>query len=1815
MAAPSAKFLERLASVYGVSPDSVRYQDPGNPWQQRPELGAAAGGGMAQAGISPSIQRQLARQAPMAPSAASLQVAEPANDDPWLASIGKSVAHGFGSVWTGLGTAVGAATGWEGLADVSMRGQNYLDRHLADDSPEWYDRLAHGVGSMLGFILPGAGGYALGAKAGGAIAGRLLAGRAVGRAVQAIATATGATTGGVIESAVEMAEREQEILREGGTLEEAFNESKKIFNTGLIPTVALNLPLFHPARRLAQVALEAGSESLQEAAQFGIQQWARGVPLRDILRDPELRWAAGIGGIVGGGTKAAVGGRGYLAPVGEREQAAPTETPEPARSQHRAAQGLSEGGLTLDEVQAEMERFEQDQIAQRERKRLRAGAPGRSGGELVEDYRAPAPTQTMQGPAELGRSGGVAVSDPRLEHLMGMVPDMSDDALAGLYTNWQQAQYDPQEQAEYYQFGQIIEQELRARTQQTQQQIEQKKREAAEAIGRPAYAPPQLERGRPESPILQGASEAPGGPQETTSPPTPTGPAPGEISRDRFSQTFSEVFPGRQPPESEADLRQVESELGSMAQAMRAEGASATEVEDLRAQVSARIGQQAAPVVRLQQTARDRARRRELARRALLERRAERQGRTMREPEPETREEPLPPEATEGPPISPPPEIRRYEDLSVDQAASYRASLYAGAERAAAENIETKQARQARRIAAAPTKRAKAKERFRPYSQTTSPGQEWTGLMRRMYDFEEKYLKAHGAEKYREMISKSENLVNQMNEERAEKRGMMTAHTLEYAAPADQSVVIKVRTSKSKKEYTLLKKQGRDVYLGVGLGGLQKVIDKFSTVRQNMGTRDIDTDIPAMQRWHTRDEASRRQLRQRWRNPREAYESYYTHALDDLHSARKRSDEAAREYLGVKLQDRSLQDDWTRLMRLARAAPGIAADFINRKVQSFQMDKVVGDGLKTILHDPKYNIPARARQFDYYLRAKSIIETWRAKGPDAVDATLLQEARDIVAKTEAKEESQHWDEAAKRVTEFQNNVLAYVRDAGVLDSATYDQVVDMYRRFAPLHALNEVDVYGRRIGTGPQWLSPLKHRGEIKGGQAMAGEIETIVANTFYLVNLAHEGNAKLKLAELIEETEFERIEQGGDPEQWRLGQQIDPKMHPLFKEKQELQRAAGATRRSAKKALKNHTTLTNEEIDDVLDLTGYSKAEADVIKKLWAISAYQGHGVMSFMRRGKLQYYEVDSDVYDFFAQTAPGEHVAIQRFVSQTTKMLRAGVIIGPEFQQRNLLRDAWTALVQSTNLVRVDQGLPKALQDLVTVIPRLGRGFADAVNKTERYDRWVISGGPMAQMVATDMTNLESLVNEMLQTSTAAGRIKLVAKHPIAALQAVASFSELGTRLAVHDKAFNELLVAGKSRRESLLLAGLESRESTIDFARRGRWMPQIAPLFAFANPNVQGFDRTLRVLVSGNVQGKKYHWMKALLFITLPSLALWRENHDKDWYKRIQRWEKNLFWHIDLDGNGENILRLPKPFEIGMLFGSLFERIADELAKDDPKAVESWIQDFAVTTMPLDVSSFVPMFTASVEYATGKSFWHWDDQVKGSLKDELPWRQYTEATSATSKWLARSYFGTKLRLNPIKFDNWLRGSFGGAARWFTAMTDEALYVSGAMDRKERPAAKKIGPIPVDLPLTRALLVKLPARYTRYAADFYDYLEESSAAANTYNKVKDEGNLQDVDKLLADYGFWVALHPVMADAAQSISAVSATIKTVEADYADAYTPEEQRKALDQLYRDRNHIIQTVVEEVERLRMTRDHWLDRELSKARARLSLEIARRKRNG
>lgn len=388
------------------------------------------------------------------------------------------------------------------------------------------------------------------------------------------------------------------------------------------------------------------------------------------------------------------------------------------------------------------------------------------------------------------------------------------------------------------------------------------------------------------------------------------------------------------------------------------------------------------------------------------------------------------------------------------------------------------------------------------------------------------------------------------------------------------------------------------------------------------------------------------------------------------------------------------------------------------------------------------------------------------------------------------------------------------------------------------------------------------------------------------------------------------------------------------------------------------------------------------------------------------------------------------VVKILSYPASWLRAGATLSPEFILRNPVRDMIGASIYSKH-------------GFIPVVDTF-KGLALFLKKGELYWDYMKSGAAHAAMVSLDRDYLGGQLRDIMSRDSKA--TKLI-KNPLELLRAMSEATEMATRLAEYDNARkgytglgNRLF--GKDRKPlTAREAALESRDITLDFSRRGTHTKRLNQITAFFNATLQGADKMARAFK----EDPRGMTVKTMLYITLPSVLLWYMNKDDERYQELPQWEKDTFWIIP---GKENMYRIPKPFEAGVLFGTSFERMLQYFddAKNNRKSVG--FKGYGERVMDSLAPGLIPTGAIPVlEYMTNYSFFRQRSIIPQS-QENLPARlQYGANSSEVAK-----FVGDKINVSPYMVDNTIRGLGGGLAGLGLSAIDAA---TGA---KENNASKK-------------------------------------------------------------------------------------------------------------------------------------------------------------
>ena len=365
-----------------------------------------------------------------------------------------------------------------------------------------------------------------------------------------------------------------------------------------------------------------------------------------------------------------------------------------------------------------------------------------------------------------------------------------------------------------------------------------------------------------------------------------------------------------------------------------------------------------------------------------------------------------------------------------------------------------------------------------------------------------------------------------------------------------------------------------------------------------------------------------------------------------------------------------------------------------------------------------------------------------------------------------------------------------------------------------------------------------------------------------------------------------------------------------------------------------------------------------------------------------------------------------------------------------------------------------------------------------------------------------------------------------------------------------------------------AALASREISTDFAMRGsaeatRWLAIAVP---FLNARVQGLYRVKRqfdrkdLAVSYALRG---------MALAGATLALYAYNRDDDRYKELPEDIKDLYW-VFFTGTGEDeYFLLPKPFESGMLFATIPERMMEYAREENGEEFADALLWMFLQTFNMDMTPQV--FQPWQDLAANKNFTG-APIVPNYLKNVEPTEQYTYYTSEAVIAAAQA-----AGMSPIKMEYVLRGYLGTLGTYGIAAAD--AMITATVDPEtarfgERPSR---GDTWRENIVVKALIDPLvnegPPRRTKYKTDLWEMIREAEKVAQTV-ALHERRNIEQIETYLNDPEKMVqyGTDPILNGARLQMNEIRVKMDLIRGAPPEEYNADEKRQMIWELTREAN-------------------------------------------
>ena len=733
--------------------------------------------------------------------------------------------------------------------------------------------------------------------------------------------------------------------------------------------------------------------------------------------------------------------------------------------------------------------------------------------------------------------------------------------------------------------------------------------------------------------------------------------------------------------------------------------------------------------------------------------------------------------------------------------------------------------------------------------------------------------------------------------------------------------------------------------------------------------------------------------------------------------------------------------------QLLNGVRGTIESFVERGALDFKTNLVVGPSLKQIFKDNKINTIGLYKDFVRYGISKRAIEK---------NAQKLETGVNIQAAKKFVKENPQFEKSFRDVVKVSELALKQLLDAGVITKEVYQAALKANKDFVPFFRDFLEDAGSGNFSKNVR--NPLKF---FKGSKRqIVDPFESIYNNISTYITIARRNEANISFIEMIEK-----------------GRKIDPNFFP------EVQISKKRTK---------ETKISEKELESIVDNPKNLKPEVrDGFSVFRKESGILKNSEIVVYRNGKREVWEVGES---FARPTKVFDKTVFQSIanvLSLPSRTLRAGATGAAEFMYNNVSRDAFTSAILSKGYY------PPYLQTIQGAALMI-KPIRNKLGLNPIFEKYVKSGALQNSLVTFDRTYFDRSIKEYFTKTKPINYIKNFPEF----FRIYLEFSEGINRSGNFTLALNRNLKKGLPPEIALRKAAFETRENPIDYRRMGAKIFALNQISAFFNARIQGLNQTIKAFKERPVQT----YAKTFMFVQLPSILLWMANHDDPDYQSLPQWRKDLFWHIKVNGT---YYPIPKPFEIGLIFGTGTERFLDYYYDNDPKAIEKFKDAIAVQTLK-GLIPFPDIAKPWFEAKNNRNFF-FDRPINPPGLENVPSEyQFTDYTSETTKLIAsliRKIQGddfSKLS-SPLVLENAWRGWTGGIGGYILALSDSLLDAVGVIDRSNN--RKKMLS---EYPVIRAIIIKNPDRNAEPITDFRKLYEPVKKRLNAARILQNRGEI---------------------------------------------------------------------------------------------------------
>lgn len=592
-------------------------------------------------------------------------------------------------------------------------------------------------------------------------------------------------------------------------------------------------------------------------------------------------------------------------------------------------------------------------------------------------------------------------------------------------------------------------------------------------------------------------------------------------------------------------------------------------------------------------------------------------------------------------------------------------------------------------------------------------------------------------------------------------------------------------------------------------------------------------------------------------------------------------------------------------------------------------------------------------------------------------------------------------------------------------------------------------------------------------------------------------------------------------------------------------------------------------EVQDIKAATGIGIRTLGRNAKKKAFNALEQNAI-KFYRDGKEVYYKAVGENTEFtaafqlaLAGLRPAQLDGIDKALKAFNSFQRTVITSTPSFALASVVRDVGQSYVQSGTRIN---------ETLKNNASQFRQAFAGADQATK--DLMMAAGVGGYQMQGMPENTAESFRRKIgAQSNTLWSN----AGKWLSEYERVIGSTELGARSAVAESTKRKGGTKGDAAYEAL---------NMIDYNRKGASaaVQRLLYMVLFLNPRLQGLYRLFEN-TKGNDPRKIAAVSASVLArgLVLSGVAMAArmlstlDDDDEEAYRNLSVSDRAQYFHIPLPGTAR-FLKLPKPFEIGAIFGTLPVQIFDSMyssqngTNDLGRMVgHTFVNTFSLNPIPQAV---VPMVEVMFNYDMFNGM-----PIEGMRLEGLPKELRIDLSTGG---IAQA-LGSKM-LSPVQIQHILDGYLGPLGSNLYAGAEGVVAGAGLVAPKATASDGAFGALPsparwaANFTVGRFVSRTDAERSTQFVTEFYDVSNQIKQYTAAINAAVGMGDMVEARRLAEQSQDKLRLKPVFAKVNRRLTEINKALRVAQ--FSPDMDPAERQRRIDILNVERNRLTRGAVE-----------------------------------